>query len=117
MAACSLADTVYRGRDNPIDVVLLSDGAPVDLSPFTRWKLAVAGVEIDSDVVGLGAGEVFDASGSTTWKGATAERLRMVLGGQDIPVGRHQAWLTGYSAAAPAGIVWGALPIVVVDPP
>jgi hypothetical protein len=41
--------TVYRGKDNPIEVVLKLDGADFDYSAAKRIRVKVGQVEFDSD--------------------------------------------------------------------
>lgn len=111
---------VYNGRDNAIDLVLLADGVAVSVSLLTRVIVEIGESTLDSDALGLGAGEEFDntitkAMTSGDLKGQTVQVLRLSLGGESIAAGRHQAKLTIYDVDHAAGLVWTeGLPVEVM---
>jgi hypothetical protein len=105
------AEVAYLGRDNTIELVLLEDGARVPLAGFTRYQLEVGALVLDSQTVGLGAGQAFDASTTRVVDGRSVPVLRLRLGGQSVPAGDYQARLVAFSAAAPNGLVFGSFPL------
>jgi hypothetical protein len=102
---------VYLDRDNTIDLVLLADEVPVDLSAVSRAILELADAVLDSADLGFGPGEVFEVA-TGTYLGATVDVLRMRLGGETLAVGDYQARLVIYDPDHAGGLVWtDTLPI------
>lgn len=104
--------TVWNGRSNPEQVLLLEAGAAVALDAVTRVQLMDNGAVIaDSSSAGFGAGEPFDATESGTHAGATVDVLTLRLGALDPAltpgVYRHVALVT-FDPDHPAGLVWDA---------
>lgn len=91
---------VKFGTDSTFQIPVFGGAHRVeDLSELTRVTLEIAGVEIDSDVVGPGVirWDTVDDRG--------ADVIRCALGGQQIPPGVHGARVLVYSAAHPQGRV------------
>jgi len=102
-----MIETVYLGRDNAIDLVLIADDAPVSLAALSRAVLQLGRTAtIDSGVVGWGSGQPFDPTISGTYRGAPVEVLRLTLGAESIPPGRYGARLVVYDAGHADGLVW-----------
>ena len=98
--ATSTRETVYLGRDNAIDIDLLADGAPVDLSSVTRMILRDSGCvwEVDS----ITSPTAFDWS-------AGDGRISMALGDEPIPAGAYSCRLIVYDPTNTDGVVWDDL--------
>lgn len=110
---------VYIGRDNAIDVVLLSGDTVVSLASVTRMTLRLGSVIIDSRE----SPGVFDWATTVSAEEAAASshasegdsKLVVSLGGQDITPDIYEAVLTVYDADHESGIVWGSIPIRVIS--
>jgi len=95
-------ETVYLDRDNVIDLQLLVDNEPVDLSGVTRMDLVFDETVISSDDYP----DVFDW---TIGNGV----VRIKLYGMNIEQRYYDAQLIVYDDSTPHGIVWGIIPILV----
>jgi len=95
-------EIVYLGADNVIDLVLLEDGAAVNLGGVTKMSLDFEGTIISSDT----SPDAFDWS---TGEG----KLSLALGAESIATALYNAKLMVYDAENTNGIVWGKLRIVV----
>lgn len=102
------SEHIYLVHNNKIDQILTEDGTPVSLSAVNRMTLAFEDLIIDSNIAGEGVGEAFN------WT-AGGGKLILDLAGQSIPVSSYDAQLIVYSSDNPLGIVWGTIPIEVVD--
>ena len=109
-------ETIHLGRDNAIDLVLVADDAALALGAITRCTLVLGGVTLDSDTLGLGAGQPFDPTQSGTYNQATVDVLRLTLGAAGgLAAGNYRAVLTVYDPDHANGLVWGdPLPVRVV---
>jgi len=104
-----IAGIVYLGHDNALDYILKADGVAVDLSSVTRMTLTLGSVLIDSD-----NGD----SDPVRWakSGYATGQFRLVLGGQTLTAGHYQnAWLVVYDPTNTGGVVFGSIPIFVID--
>lgn len=107
MGACPAAERVYLGRDNTIELVLLEDGRRVALDQYVRFQLEVGELTIDSDVSGLGDGEVFDTAQTRVVDGRSVPVLTLRLGTRPLSAGTYSARLVAYTAEAVNGVVFG----------
>ena len=94
-------EIVYLGRDNRIDLLLLSDNSPVDLSGTTHVILKISGVSISS----VGRTDLFD------WSSGTSGELRLKLGGTTISLGAYKMGVIVYNTIDDEGIHFGDVPI------
>jgi len=96
--------TFYAGRDNAEDLVLLSDGAPVDTSSFTRVVLELDDeLVVDSSVIGA----AFEWPVSLTYQGTQVNGLRLELAAAGLAARTYgDTRLTVYDPAYPNGLVW-----------
>ncbi len=101
-------EIVYLGRDNSIDLELLSNGDPADLSSITRMDLQVGEITISSDD---------PSSGPIRWAqpGYATGEVRLSLGDSALtPMASVQTGtLVVFDAANPDGIVWGEIRLLV----
>lgn len=104
-----MAEIIWLGRDNSIDLAFVADGLPVSADAMTRWYLKLTPVgggtplEFDSNTDPA----LFDNTETRTVRGQDVKILKVVLGGESIPAGRYVARLVAYDASHPAGLVWG----------
>jgi len=104
-------EIVYSGRDNTVDLVLVADKLPVDITPITRVTIDVGGTIVDSDAT----------PGAFVWPvdreldGRPVKALLLKLGGVGLATGDYRAELVVYDTDHPAGLVWTErLPLTVV---
>lgn len=103
------AGLVYLGHDNALDYILKADAVAVDLSAVTRMTLTLGATLIDSD-----NGDADPIRWAKS--GYATGQFRLVLGGQTITPGSYQnAWLVVYDPTNPGGVVFGSIPIFVID--
>lgn len=82
-----LQATVYNGRDNELEFPIFdSAGVVTDLSTVTRVTITIGTTTIDSDVVGS---SVIWWTETASYRGATVDVLKMVLGGQGLAVAEY----------------------------
>jgi len=94
----------FTGRDNEQDVVLLSDGVPVDPSSFTRVVVDVDGTTLlDSQTDPA----FFQWPVAGTWKGQAVSVIRLKLGAAGVAAGEYpHGRLIVYDPGYPNGLVW-----------
>lgn len=99
-------EVVYLGRDNTVDLQLLAQRVPIDLSAVTRFELrdSLCNWNIDS----VTSPAVFDVS-----RGDGI--LVLNLGSELIPAGDQSAWLILYDALHTDGTVWGKVYFSVIN--
>ena len=103
----TVRETAYIGKDNGIDLQLLADGAPLDLSSVTRMILRDAGCvwEVDSTT----------SPGAFDWSAGNGV-ISLTLGDEPIAAGAYSCWLIVYDPTNTYGIVWEEqLRLTVVD--
>ena len=100
-------ETVYNGRDNTNDLLLLADGSAQDLGPVTRMVL--------SERSGLFSIDSQSAPAAFDWSTGTTGKVILSLGDQAIAAGTHVCRLIVYDPTNPDGIVWGQVLLKVVD--
>lgn len=108
-------ETIYNGKDNAIQYVLLNSGDPIiDLSSVQRVTFTIGTTTIDSDVVGSG---IIWWTDQADYFGVTTDIVSAALGGQGLSAGSYpNSRMTVYDPANASGIVWSnALNIRVVD--
>ncbi|MDX1698963.1 MAG: hypothetical protein R3250_00025 [Melioribacteraceae bacterium] len=108
-------ETIYNGRDNSIQYVLLDNNNPVvDLSSLTKVVFKIGTTTIDSTAVGS---NVIWWTDQTDYFGITTDIVSAALGGQGLTAGNYpNSRITVYDPANTNGIVWSnALNIRVVD--
>jgi hypothetical protein len=104
--------TVFIGRDNPIDLVMVISEADgdityVDASSFTRYVLDCGDIELDTATLGISPGGIFDVSVPVVIAGANVVALRLRLGlYSPLVEGNYKARLIGFNSAYPEGLVW-----------
>lgn len=96
--------TFFSNRDNEQDVVLLSDGVPVDPSSISRVVVDVDGTTlVDSQVDPT----FFQWPVAGTYKGQAVQVIRLLLGASGAPVGEYPAGrLLIYDPDHTNGLVW-----------
>ena len=102
----SVAETVYKDRDNAIDLILKADDVAVDLSSVTRMQIVDRDggfTTIDSDT----SADAFD------WDTGTTGKVILILGDEEIPVGTYVVSLVVFDPTNTDGIVWGEFVLVV----
>ena len=110
---------VYNGNNNEIDLLLLSDGDPVDPSPVTRVRLRFGETVLDSDVLGLGASQPFDQTVTRTpsigpFRGQILGVIRCKLGAAGITAGEYRVAVVTDDTDNPDGVIWTeGLPVIV----
>jgi hypothetical protein len=96
-------EKVYLGRDNPINLILLSDEVATPTDSVTQIGLRIGKAYI------LGESSQ-NSTGIIRWGQPTYEvgEVRLYLGGASsiLVPGRYSAALIVYDPGAPAGIVW-----------
>lgn len=97
-----MAEIIYNGNDNAIDIQLLEDAVAINLSSVTRMIIAFGTKVVDSDT----SPDAFD------WSEGSG-KLTLILGAESIPEGLYDAELTVYNAENINGIVWGTFKTVV----
>lgn len=84
-----IAENVYNGRDNTIDLVLINKGSVLtDLSGVTR-----ATVKVDDsntfDSAATGGGSILWWTDSMTYRGVSTDVLKIKLGAQSLATGEY----------------------------
>lgn len=99
-------ETIYLGRDNSIDLILTVDDVPEPLTAVTKMAVIVGAVTVES---------TNGATAPIRWAGEGYDtgEVRLVLGMQTIPEGKHEAALVVYDAANPEGVVWTTIRVQV----
>ena len=106
---------IDNGFGTPTDRVFGAtrfDGSDVliDADQFTRVVLHIDALVLDSNDIGLGAGQPFDPTEeiemTINGKTETKRLLRMRLGDQGIPAGTYTGKLVCYDGSHPNGMVW-----------
>jgi hypothetical protein len=95
----NIKETVYKGRDNTIELVLSVDGKPINHNYITRAQIVMVAAVLDSAVSPV----LFDLT--------NVDRLVMELGGSELIAGHHAATLIVYDSGDPNGLVWGSFNI------
>jgi len=95
-------ETVYLDHDNVVDLQLLIDKQPADLSAVTKMELVFDEVVISSSDYP----DVFDWS-----EGNGIVHIKLY----GVPIERkyYDARLIVYDGSTPHGIVWGVVPMLV----
>lgn len=103
-----MAELLYLGRDNTIDLVLKEDGTAVDLNSVTKITVTFGGTTFTS---------TDPANGIITWAqaGYDTGEIRLDLGDETITPEIYSACLTVYDISNPAGVVWGNVLIEVIS--
>jgi hypothetical protein len=98
-----LVETVYLGRDNPLEIALEQAGQSINHTTLTRLVLTQRGgaVMLDSDDTPEAVS--FDSS----------DRVVIKAGALPLPVGRHWVSLIVYDAEHQEGIYWQDMTLVV----
>lgn len=99
-------EVVYLGRDNTVDLQILADGIPVDLSSITKYELK--DTQCSWLVSSLTSPTAFDDS-------LGDGKLTISLGEEVIPVGDQSAWLILYDANHQDGIIWCKVLLTVIN--
>lgn len=103
-------EIVYLGHDNSVDLLLKADGVAVDLAAVTAATITVGDVTISSDN---------EDTDPIRWakSGYTTGEIRLFLGVESIVASTtvYPAYLVIYDAENPNGIVWGYVPIRVME--
>lgn len=97
-----ITEKVYLGRDNTVDLLLMADGAAVDLSSVTRMTLDIGGTVVDSET----SPAAFD------WDTGTTGKVILALGDVELSEGGYKTILTVYDPSNPDGIVWGEFKLI-----
>jgi N-methylhydantoinase A/oxoprolinase/acetone carboxylase beta subunit len=83
-----IAEIVYNGRDNTIDLVLINKGSVLtDLSGVTRATIKVGDTTMDSSATG--GGSILWWSDSMTYRGTSTDVLKIKLGAQALTTGEY----------------------------
>jgi len=83
-----ISETVYNGRDNTIDLVLINKGSILtDLSGVTRATIKVGSDTLDS--AATGGGSILWWSDSMTYRGTSTDVLKIKLGAQSLATGEY----------------------------
>ena len=104
--ATTSSEIVYLGRDNAIDLQLLSDGRAADLSSVTRMILRDSACtwEVDSST----------SPTSIDWAGGDGA-LTLQLGQEPIPPGVYLCHLFVYDPTNPNGLFWQKVKVSFVN--
>jgi hypothetical protein len=104
-------EIVYLGHDNTNDLLLRSDGVPIDITPVTRFTLRLGATTIDSAV----DTDAFTWPVDRTWKKQAVKALVLQLGSLQLAAGEYLGRLVSYDPDNPNGLVWTEeLPVTVV---
>jgi len=109
----SKSEKIYLIHNNKIRQILTEDDVALtsaQMAAINKMTLKFGTLIIDSDDIGEGVGQPFDwttdaASGIVTFD----------LAEQSIPKGKYRAELIVHSVDNPLGVVWGKIPIRVID--
>lgn len=96
----------YKGYDNIETIQLLNAGSPVDLSSVTKISIKFKGVLYDSTTYT----SAFDWSAGTGKVDIKLGSISVIDIGTD-----HRAELVVVDPSNPNGIVWGTIPVRVLD--
>ena len=104
----TITEFAYRGRDNSIDIRLLEDGAPQDISGLTRATLNLQDIDAPDDALVL-----LDSTlhpGIFDWTSRGADGILQLNGGTLATTLNaekdYNARLTIYDATLVQGLVW-----------
>lgn len=104
-----MKQTIWLGRDNTIDMALMSNSAPQQASSVISWSFHLyprRGGQALNFTSALNP-TVFDTSTSMLVGSATVSILRLKLGQEAIGAGEYTARIVGYDADHVNGYLWG----------
>ncbi len=104
-----IREAIYLGRSNTIDWQLQADKEAVNLSSVTRVVATIAGIELDSDLLGgNGDGNAFHWTSGVPAEGVANLFLRLgvAAAAANVPLGRQTLRLVVYDPDNTNGVVW-----------